>query len=150
VVVKKLDTVGLDFIKKYEGLRLESYLCPAKIWTVGYGQTFYPGGKRVQQGDIITIEEANTMFVSVLKSFEQAVYNTTRDDITQNQFNAITSFAYNVGVQALRSSTLLKKINKNPNDPLIKDEFMKWVNGGGKILNGLVRRRKEEAELYFS
>jgi lysozyme len=138
------------FITRHEGLSLTAYLCPAKIWTIGWGQTFYPNGKRVKQGDIITIDEALSMFKKVLKGFEDNVFNTTRDDITQNQFNALTSFAYNVGVQALRSSTLLKKVNKNPNDPLIKDEFMKWVNGGGKILNGLVRRRKEEAELYFS
>jgi lysozyme len=150
VVVKKVDQVGFDFITKHEGLRLEAYLCPAKVWTIGYGQTFYPGGKRVQNGDLITIEEANDMFKKVLANFEQNVYNLTRDDISQNQFNALASFAYNIGIGALRGSTLLKKVNKDPNDPAIKDEFMKWVNGGGGILAGLVKRRREEAKLYFT
>ena len=149
-MIKKVDQVGYDFITKHEGLRLESYLCPAKVWTIGYGQTFYPGGKRVQKGDLITIEEANAMFVKVLKNFEDNVCNLTVDEINQNQFNALVSFAYNVGIGALRGSTLLKKVNKNPNDPAIKDEFMKWVNGGGGILAGLVKRRREEAKLYFS
>lgn len=150
MIVKRIDDAGFDFIKKHEGLRLEAYLCPAGYWTIGYGMTFYPGGKRVANGDKITQDQADDYFRKILKTFEDAVFSLTRDDITQGQFNALTSFAYNVGVGALRQSTLIKKLNKDPWDASIKDEFMKWVMGGGKILNGLVKRRQAEAKMYFS
>jgi lysozyme len=72
------------------------------------------------------------------------------DTITQNQFNALVSFAYNLGAQSLKGSTLLKKVNANPNDPTIAVEFLKWVNAGGRKVAGLVRRREAEANLYFT
>jgi lysozyme len=85
----------------------------------------------------------------MLVSFEKYVDSYCVDTITQNQFDALVSFAYNLGPSNLKVSTLLKKVNANPNDELIKLEFMKWVKAGGKTLKGLVRRREAEANLYF-
>ena len=87
---------------------------------------------------------------ALLVSYERSVDSYCVDTINQNQFDALCSFAYNCGVGNLKSSTLLKKVNKNPNDPTIKDEFLKWNKGGGKVLTGLTKRRIEEAQLYFS
>jgi lysozyme len=87
---------------------------------------------------------------SLLVSYERSVDSYCVDTINQYQFDALCSFAYNCGVGNLKSSTLLKKVNKNPNDPTIKDEFLKWNKGGGKVLSGLTKRRIEEAQLYFS
>ena len=78
------------------------------------------------------------------------MYSYCRDDISQSQFDALVSFAYNLGPNSLKSSTLLKKVNANPSDPTIKDEFLKWTKAGGKVLKGLVLRREAEAALYFS
>jgi len=84
-----------------------------------------------------------------LNTYEKAVDSYTTDSITQNQFDALVSLAYNIGVGNLKSSTLLKKVNNNPKDLAIQKEFMKWVNAGGKKLEGLIKRRTEEANLYF-
>jgi lysozyme len=86
----------------------------------------------------------------MLTQFEQYVDSFCIDTITQNQFDALVSFCYNVGPSNLKSSTLLKKVNLNPNDPTIKNEFLKWNRGGGKVLDGLTRRRQAEADLYFT
>ena len=85
----------------------------------------------------------------MLVSFEKYVDSYCRDDINQNQFDALVSFAYNLGPANLKSSTLLKKVNANPEDETIAAEFMKWVKAGGKTLKGLVRRREAESQLYF-
>lgn len=149
-IIKKVSPEGRDKIAEHEGgYILKAYLCPAKVWTISAGLTYYPNGKRVKEGDMINIEEARTMFASVLKDFETAVWSATRDDINQNQFDALVSFAFNVGIGNFINSTLLKKVNKNPNDVTIADEFMKWVYAGGKELNGLKNRRKKESALYF-
>jgi lysozyme len=87
---------------------------------------------------------------ALLVSFERAVDSYCTDNLNQNQFDSLVSFAYNCGVGNLKSSTLLRKVNVNPNNPTIKDEFLKWTKGGGRTLSGLVRRRTEEAQLYFS
>ena len=86
----------------------------------------------------------------MLIPYEKGVDSFTRDDISQGQFDALVSFAYNVGLNALRNSTLIKKVNKNPSDPSIAKEFLKWNKVNGKALQGLTRRREAEAKLYFS
>lgn len=139
----------IDLIKKFEGCRLNAYLCPASVWTIGYGSTFYEDDEKVREGQIITQDKANELLLDTLGQYEQFVNANTRDDINQNQFDALVDFAYNCGNANLKSSTLLKKVNVNPQDKTIKDEFMKWTHGGGVVLNGLVRRRSEESELYF-
>jgi lysozyme len=137
-------------IKAFEGFRGTPYKCSAGVPTIGYGATFYPGGKKVTMTDAaITEEQAVELLANMLVSFEKYVDSYCVDTITQNQFDALVSFAYNLGPANLKSSTLLKKVNADPNDESIKLEFLKWVKAGGKTLKGLVRRREAEAELYF-
>ena len=141
---------GIPIIRKFEGLKLRAYLCPAGVWTIGYGNTFYENGSKVQDGDKITLDRADKLLFFVVQKFEAEVSKLVKSAINDNQLGALTSFAFNVGIGALAKSTLLKKVNTNPNDPTIRDEFNKWVRAGGKVLNGLVTRRKAEADLYFS
>jgi len=146
-----LDNRGYLLITKFEGLRLKPYLCSAKIPTIGYGNTYYPDGKRVTLLDKdITKQEAFDMFKEVANRFAKRVNELVITELTQNQFNSLVSFAYNVGTGNFSSSTLLKKVNKNPNDLTIKAEFLRWNKAGGKVINGLTNRRNEEADLYFS
>jgi lysozyme len=146
-----LDNKGYLFITKHEGLSLKPYLCPAKIPTIGYGNTYYSDGKRVTLLDKdITKQQAFEMFKEIANRFAKRVDELVITELTQNQFNALVSFAYNVGTGNFASSTLLKKINKNPNDLTLKAEFLRWNKAGGKVLNGLTNRRNEEADLYFS
>lgn len=141
---------GLKLIKSFEGLRHKPYLCPASVPTVGYGTTVYPSGNKVKLTDkTITEAEAETYLMSDLDKFERSVCHLTTVPLTQNRFDALVSFAYNVGANALATSTLLKKLNKNPNDPTIAFEFSRWNKAAGKVLAGLTRRRKAEADLYF-
>lgn len=133
-------------IKEMEGLRLTAYKCPAGVVTVGYGHT----GPGVSPGQVITQHEADALLEgdlrSALSSVERAV---SPANLRQCQYDALVSFVYNVGAGAFRRSTLLKKIKSNPDNPAIRDEFRKWVNGGGKRLPGLVKRREWEARRYF-
>ena len=149
--ITKVSKKGLDLIKKFEGLKLKPYLCSAGVPTIGYGNTLYENGKKVSLKDSVITESRATELLSYsLKNLEQQVASFCRDDINQNQFDALVSFAFNLGPYNLKSSTLLKKVNKNPKDPTIRDEFMRWTKAGGKVLKGLVERRKTEADLYFS
>ena len=149
--ITKISNLGLELIKKYEGFKAKAYLCPANVITIGYGSTYYEDGSKVKLTDSpITQERATELLEALLVSYERSVDSYCVDTINQNQFDSLCSFAYNCGVGNLKSSTLLKKVNKNPNDPTIKDEFLKWNKGGGKVLTGLTKRRIEEAQLYFS
>jgi lysozyme len=149
--ITKISNLGLELIKKYEGFKAKAYLCPAKVITIGFGSTYYEDGTKVKLTDSpITKERATELLEALLVSYERSVDSYCVDTINQYQFDALCSFAYNCGVGNLKSSTLLKKVNKNPNDPTIKDEFLKWNKGGGKVLSGLTKRRIEEAQLYFS
>ena len=140
----------LELIKKFEGFSKIPYLCPANVATIGYGSTRYANGLKVTIKDNpITELQAIELLKDTLKQYELAVDSYCRDDINQNQFDALVDFAYNCGNGNLKSSTLLKKVNANPNDITIGLEFAKWNKGGGKILNGLVKRRAAESELYF-
>lgn len=149
--ITKTSKKGIDLIKKYEGFRSKPYLCPAKVPTIGYGATYYPNGQKVKLSDpAIDEKHASILLEAMLIPYEKAVDSFCRDDINQNQFDALVSFAYNVGISALKNSTLLKKVNINPKDKTISNEFAKWNKGGGKVLKGLVLRRNDEAKLYFS
>jgi lysozyme len=149
--ITKIGAKGLSLIESFEGFRSAPYKCPAGIPTIGYGNTFYPDGKKVSMSDSpINESQATDLLKNTLITFEKYVDSFTRDDINQNQFDALVSFAYNLGPANLKSSTLLKKVNANPNDPSIRNEFLKWVRAGGRTLQGLVRRRTAEADLYFS
>jgi lysozyme len=147
----KLNSEGYKLITKHEGLVLKPYLCPAKVPTIGYGNTYYEDGKKVTLLDQpITKERAFEMFKEIADRFAKAVSQSVTSDINQNQFNALVSFAYNVGVANFKKSTLLKLVNANPNDPNIKNEFMKWKKANGVVLNGLIKRRNDESNYYFA
>jgi lysozyme len=139
-----------DLIKKFEGLKLRAYKDSAGIWTIGYGLITYPNGTKVKAGDTITKEQAESYFQETLQKFAQGVENAIKQPVTNNQFAALVSFAYNVGINAFKESTLLKLVNENPNNPAIEAQFMRWINAGGKPVQGLVNRRRQEANLYFS
>jgi lysozyme len=146
----KTGDAGIEMIKTFEGFRSAPYKCPAGIPTIGYGATFYTSGKKVTMADRpITEDEAVSLLKSMLVSFEKYVDSYCVDTINQNQFDALVSFCYNLGPANLKSSTLIKKVNANPNDPTIQAEFMKWTKAGGRQLAGLVRRREAESKLYF-
>lgn len=148
--ITRIDQAGIDLIKEFESFRAAPYLCPAGVPTIGYGTTRYYNGVKVSMSDLpITEEKATEYLMHDVHQFELAVDALATDKITQNQLNALVSFTYNLGPAALKSSTLLRKLNADPNDPTIKDEFMKWCFAGGKKLKGLIRRRAAEAELYF-
>ena len=142
---------GIELIKHFEGLSLTAYLCSGGIPTIGYGSTFYSDGRRVNLGDIITLQEANELYMETLSQFERDVSELLDGiPINQNQFDALVSFAFNLGIASLAQSTLLNKVKSNHNDTAIAVEFGKWVMAGGQRINGLVIRRRKEAELYFS
>ncbi len=149
--ITKTSKQGIDLIKSFEGLKLKPYLCSAGVPTIGYGSTRYNNGVKVTLKDTpITEEKALVLLEDTLKQYELAVDAFCVDTINQNQFDALVSFAYNCGVGNLKSSTLLKKVNLNPGDPTISNEFLKWNKAAGKPLKGLTNRRVAEASLYFT
>jgi lysozyme len=147
----KLSDKGYELIKRFEGFSDRPYKCPAGISTIGYGNTYYPNGTKVKITDKqITREYANEILEHIADKFAEDVLKLVKSKITVNQLNALTSFAYNVGVANLAKSTLLKLVNINPNDGNIAKEFLKWNKAGGKVLNGLTNRRIAESSLYFT
>ena len=134
-----------ELIRKYEGLRLFAYKCPAGVWTIGYGNT-----RQAMPNTTITIATAEKLLEQDCIAAANSVNKLLVQSVNQNQFDALVSFVFNLGAGNLGSSTLLRKVNMNPNDPSISAEFSKWVNANGKPLSGLIKRRKEEAELYFT
>lgn len=146
----KLGSKGLEFIKSFEGFYSKPYLDPIGIPTIGYGATYYPNKKKVTMKDKpLTEKEASDLLKEMMTNYENDVKRLVKRELNQNQFDALVSFTYNLGSTNLGKSTLLKKVNANPCDKTIKDEFLKWNKAGGKVLNGLTRRRNAEAELYF-
>lgn len=149
--ITTISAKGLEIIKFFEGLSLAPYLCPAGVPTIGYGATRYPNGTKVTMKDHhISKAQAEEYLRHDVAQFERAVDNYCVDTINQNQFDALVSFCYNLGAGAFKNSTLLKKVNANPNDPTISKEFAKWNRAGGEISNGLIKRRQMEAIHYFS
>ena len=123
------------------------------MWTIGYGTIKYPNGTAVKEGDVITQQEADDIFAyQVDTDYAPNVDLLVTSDvpINQDQFDALVSFTYNVGVNAFSDSTLLKKVKVDPNDPTIRDEFMRWVYVNGVVVQGLVNRRQKEADYYFN
>lgn len=145
----KVNKLGIEMMHHFEGCRLEAYQCSAKVWTIGWGNTYYQDKKPVKQGDKITQDQANKLFEMVMNEFAIEVRQVLTKELNENQFSALVCFAYNVGLGNLKKSTLLKKVNVNPADATISTEFEKWNKAAGKVLNGLVRRRKAESDLYF-
>ena len=140
-----------EIIKSFEGLKLSSYLDGGGVATIGYGSTMYKTGARVKIGQTITIDDAQALLEWEI-NYKSIVVNslTLKCRLTQNQFDALVSFTYNVGAGAFSNSTLLKKIKINPNDPAIDIEFNRWNKDNGKTVEGLSKRRKKESNFYFS
>ena len=134
----------INLIKEFEGCKLEAYLDSVGVATIGIGST-----RGVKLGQKITLQQANELLIKDMAFAENTVNRLVKSKINQNQFDALVSFVFNLGEGNFGKSTLLRKINNNPNDISIRQEFNKWVNAGGKPLNGLVRRRAKESELYF-
>ena len=148
--MRTLDTFGYKLIQQFEGLKLKAYQDSVGIWTIGYGNIQYPNGTKVKKGDEITREQADLMFKSTANTFASKVNSLINVCLTQNQFNALVSLSYNIGIGAFKGSTLLKMVNASPNNPTIKNEFLKWKMAGGKVIQGLLNRRVKESEVYFS
>ena len=140
----KLSTNGLNFIKSFENLRLETYRCSAGVLTIGYGHT----GKDVKVGMRITEKQALSLLAKDT-DFASRYVNSLQIAKTQNQFDALTSFVFNVGCGQMRTSTLLKRIRQGADEKTIRYEWQRWNKAKGVVQNGLIRRRKEEADLYF-
>jgi lysozyme len=147
----KLNEQGYKLIAKHEGLRLKPYLCPARVPTIGYGNTYYADGKRVTMQDKpITKEQAYELLKIIADKFARQVDAVVTANVTQNQFNALVSFAYNIGMGNFRKSTLLRMVNLSPHNASIRAQFMRWNKAGGVELRGLTNRRIDEANLYFT
>lgn len=147
--MRKANQEAINLITSFEGCKLTAYQDIVGVWTIGYGNTMYPNGISVKKGDTITNEYALTLFSAILSRFESGVDRLVRADVNENQFGALVSFAYNLGIGTLQKSDMLRKVIKNANDETIRAEFMRFNKAGGKVVNGLVRRRKAEADLYF-
>lgn len=140
----KASVDAYELIKQFEGLRLEAYLCPAGIWTIGYGHT-----SGVSPNSFITIREADEYLHRDVAAIEMQL-NKLNLSLRQCQWDAIVSFVFNVGIGNFKASTLLAKIRINPDDNSIIDEFLRWVYANGKVMRGLQKRRLTEMKLYFS
>lgn len=144
----EVNKAGRDLIKRFEGCKLRAYRCSAGVFTIGYGSTFYEDGTKVKQGDVITQQRAEQLFDLIVDDFAQKVDALVKSNVSENNFSALVSFTFNVGIGNFQRSTLLRKVNANPKDATIPAEFKKWVRANGEVLKGLVRRREAEAKLY--
>lgn len=150
---KMLDLSGQKFLAKAEGTKYTAYRDSVGIWTIGRGIIEYEDGKPVRKGDTITADREIALFNNTVKKYVNNVNKKVTSKINQNQFNALVSLCYNIGIAGFNNSTLLKKVNKNPNDPTIRNAFASWkygtIRGKKQVIKGLVNRRKAEADLYF-
>lgn len=139
---RQIGAAGLALIKEFEGLELKAYLCPAKVWTIGYGST----GPHVTPGQVITEAQADALLQRDLDRFEDAVAKAA-PGATQNQFDAMVSLTFNIGIGAFLKSSVLR-LHKAGEHRAAAEAFGMWIKGGGRVLPGLQRRRAKEADLY--
>lgn len=148
--MNKISIIGINLIKRFEGCNLKPYLCPAGKPTLGWGSCFYANGLPVTMLDKpITQAQADELFLLTLETYVEAVNYYTKLPLNQFQFDSLCSFTYNVGIGNFKTSTLLKLINLNPNDPKIEAQFLRWNKANKKVLAGLTARRQSEADTYF-
>jgi lysozyme len=145
----KVNAEGYALLKKFEGCVLKAYKCPAGVWTIGFGNTFYEDGTKVKEGDVITQQRADELAKYIVEQFASSIRAMIKQPLNENQFSACVSLAYNIGTGGFKKSSVLRKLNVNPTDPTIADSFRLWNKGGGVVLKGLVRRREAEIALYF-
>lgn len=155
----RISTQGMDLIKRFEGIARKPYRCPAHLWTVGVGSVLYPEQIRLRDSRramrlkpeddrVWSDEEIDELFKHDLRRFERGVTRLIHRPLHQHQFDALVSFAFNLGNGALQSSTLRRKINRGDMEGA-SQEFKRWVRAGGRILKGLVRRREAETQLFI-
>ena len=148
--MSKISMQTLEFIKKWEGFHSHSYKCPAGLWTIGYGTTYYSDGKKVKEGEVINQEDA---LFELYKYLEKYCYPVIEDiekqgvKLNENQKTAIMSLVYNIGVYAFNKSTCKKCIISGNVVGACKN--WDWKRSNGKILNGLIKRRNKEIELMY-
>ena len=140
---------GIALIKQFEGCKLTAYQDSVGVWTIGYGWTQPVDGKPIRAGMTIKQETAERLLKTGLVSYESDVSRLVKVGLTQGQFDALVSFTYNLGARALSTSTLLRKLNAGDYAGAA-DEFLRWNKAGGKVLNGLTRRREAERALFLS
>ena len=140
---------GIALIKQFEGCKLTAYQDSVGVWTIGYGWTKPVDGKPIRAGMTIKQETAERLLKTGLVSYENDVSRLVKVNLTQGQFDALVSFTYNLGVRSLSTSTLLRKLNAGDYAGAA-DEFLRWNKAGGKVLNGLTRRREAERALFLS
>ena len=140
----KISEEGIGLIKRFEGCKLKSYQDSVGVYTIGYGST-----RGVGEGDVITQEEAERRLLADLETVEKCINNSVAVELTQQQYDALCSFTFNLGCGALRGSTLLKKLNDGDDDGAAQ-EFARWNKAGGQVLAGLVSRRKAEHDLFIT
>lgn len=145
--MRKISKEGLALIKKWEGLRLSAYESSVGVWAIGYGHTSAVGMPHIHKDMRITEAEAENILCQDLEQFESVVEQTVTVPLNDEQFAALVSFSYNVGTEAFRNSTLIKKLNKG-NYEAVPTELQKWTRVGGKRIRGLVNRRAAEAGLW--
>ena len=138
----KTSAEGISLIKKFEGCELYAYQCSANVWTIGYGHT-----KDVEPGMQITQEDAEQMLVDELHEYENYINEYVTAPLSQNQFDAMVSWVYNLGPANLKASTLLKVLNAGDYEG-VPAQLKRWNKAGGEILDGLIRRREAEARLF--
>ena len=144
--ISVINQAGIDFIKRWEGLRLEAYYCSAGVITIGYGST----GEHVYPGQTISEPEAERLLRLDLARFEDSVSKSVKVGLTDDEFAALVSFAFNVGCGAFESSTLLRRLNAGePKERVFNEELMRWTKANGQTLQGLVNRRQAEIDLAF-
>ena len=140
---------GIALIKQFEGCKLTAYQDSVGVWTIGYGWTQPVDGKPIRAGMTIKQETAERLLKTGLVSYESDVSRLVKVGLTQGQFDALVSFTYNLGARSLSTSTLLRKLNAG-DYAAAADEFLRWNKAGGKVLNGLTRRREAERALFLS
>lgn len=140
----RCNEAGLTLIKRYEGLSLTAYRCPAGVLTVGYGST----GPHVKEGMTVTPGQADALLRKDVRAAEEAVTRMVSIPLTENQFSALVSLVFNIGAGNFRDSTLRARLNaKRYFDAA--DEFPRWNKAGGRPLAGLTKRREEERALFL-
>ena len=138
----KTSQYGIDLIKHFEGCELKAYKCPAGVWTIGYGHT-----KGVEPEDEWSEDHANHMLEVELEEYEGYVSKYVTAPLGQNQFDALVSWTYNLGGGNLSASTMLKVLNAGEYDE-VPNQMLRWNKAGGKVLEGLTRRRQAEADMF--
>ena len=133
---------GLSLIKKFEGCELEAYLCPAGVWTIGYGHT-----KDVKEGDKINKDEADYLLQEEMIEYESYINDFVEVPLNQNQFDALCSWVYNLGPTNLKNSTMLRVLNEEKYTD-VPQEIKRWNKAGGEVLDGLIKRREAEAKMF--